>query len=89
METAVIAINLSDLEKTFFVDLENLFKTYKKTLSHNTVIMTKSLLEAKNQDSTKGQDFFFLREFMTIKHWQTLAPYGTSIQLITVCQEDK
>ena len=68
METAVISINVSDKERTFFVDLEKLYKTFCQTLNENTVIMTKSLLGAKNQ-SSQGQDFFFLREFMTIKHW--------------------
>jgi hypothetical protein len=51
METAVISINVSDKERTFFVDLEKLYKNFKSALSENTVIMTTSLLEAKNQTS--------------------------------------
>jgi hypothetical protein len=49
METAVIAINVSSKDKTFFVDLEKLYNTFRKTLGENTVIMTQNLLEAKNQ----------------------------------------
>jgi hypothetical protein len=88
METAIISINLSENEQTFYLDLESLSKLFKKTLSDNTVIVTSSLLPSKNQTSDT-QEYYFLREFMTIKHTQTLIPYSSSIQIVTVCPDDK
>lgn len=88
METAIISINLSENEQTFYLDLENLSKLFKKTLNDNTVIVTSSLLPSKNQFSDT-QEYYFLREFMTIKHIQTLIPFSSSIQIVTVCPDDK
>ena len=30
-----------------------------------------------------------MQEFLSIKHWQTLAPYSSSVIIVTVCQDDK
>jgi len=40
MNTALISINLSDTDRSFFVDLQELYKTFSKTIKDNTVIMT-------------------------------------------------
>lgn len=48
METAIIAINLSEYEKSFYVDLTKLHQLFSQTLNDNTVIVTSSLLPAKN-----------------------------------------
>ena len=40
-------------------------------------------------DPDRTQEYFFLQEFLSIKHWQTLAPYTTSVKMVTLCQEDK
>jgi hypothetical protein len=84
METAIISTNLNEKEQTFYVDLENLQKLFNKTFHDNTVIMSSNLLAAKNQTLNQSE-YFFLREFTTLKHWQTLIPFGTSIQIVTVC----
>lgn len=67
METAIIAINLSDQEKTFWIDLDNLSTLFSKTLSDNVVVVTSGLLPSKKQVADK-QEFFFLKEFTKIKH---------------------
>jgi hypothetical protein len=67
METAIIAINVSEKEQSFFVDYDELYKRFSQTFSDNTVIVTSSLLPAKNQ-LAEIQEYYFLREFMTIKH---------------------
>jgi len=67
METAIISINLSEYEQNFYVDLSKLHQLFSQTLNDNTVIVTSSLLPAKNQ-TTNIQEYYFLREFTSIKH---------------------
>ena len=67
METAIVTINLSDREQTFTLDLEQLYKQFRKTFTDQTVIVTSSLLPSKNQ-ITDAQEYYFLREFTSIKH---------------------
>ena len=50
--------------------------------------MVSSLLPAKNQVANR-QSYYFLREYMEIKHEQVLIPFSTSIQQVTICPEDK
>ncbi len=88
METAIIAINVSEQERGFYIDYEELYKRFSQTFSDNTVIVTSSLLPAMNQ-LAETQEYYFLREFMTIKHIQKLIPFGSSIQIVTVCPDDK
>jgi hypothetical protein len=80
METAVISVNLSDDSQKFYVDMSKLVSIFNKNLGPNTVVMVSNLL-----DNPSEHDYFFLREFLTIKHWQTLMPYSSSLFLITIC----
>lgn len=49
METAIIAINVAEHERSFYIDYEELYKRFSQTFSDNTVIVTSSLLPAMNQ----------------------------------------
>ena len=84
-ETAIISVNLSDQTQHFYVDMDKLQKTLGSALAFNQVIMTTNLLE---DPAAQKQDYYFLREFLGIKHWQTLQPYESSITVITALQED-
>lgn len=44
------------------------------------------LLSQRQEDN---QEYYFLQEFLTIKHWQTLAPYTSSVFIVKVCEDDK
>lgn len=84
METAIIAINLSNTEQKCFVDNSNLRALLSQSLNMNSVVMVQNLL-----DSSERPDYYFLREFLTVKYWHTLTPYSSSVLLITACEEDK
>ena len=83
METALVATNLSDKEQKFYIDMAKLKQILGSTLGVNTVIMTSDLLDASSDQGST--DYYFLQEFLTIKHWQTLQPFTSSATLITVC----
>lgn len=48
--------------------------------------MSCDLLAESPEDT---QEYYFLQEFLTMHHWETLEPYTSSVKLITVCKEDK
>lgn len=84
METAIISINLSNTDQRCFVDNSNLRNILSQSLNMNSVVMVQNLL-----DSSERPDYYFLREFLSCKYWHTLAPYSSSVLLITACEEDK
>ena len=84
METAIIAINIRDGDQTFYPDLTRLKALFSKAFSDNTVVVVSCLLP-----KSQSQEYFFLREFLAARHFQTLIPYSTSIVMLTVCPDDK
>jgi hypothetical protein len=50
METVIVAINLSDSNRSFYVDSSALMPTFRKAYSNNTVIMVKDLLNNVNEN---------------------------------------
>jgi len=80
IETAVVATNLNDSKVIFHFDMENLIPLFMKAYSPNTVIMvTDWLLEEPTQD------YFFLREFLSMKKNFDLGPFKSIILGITLC----
>jgi len=83
METCVIATNLSDQPKEMYVDMEKLYNIFSKQYGESTVIMVTDLL-----DSSKAPEYVFLREFMSLQHWDRLGGFSSKVISIKVCQED-
>ena len=84
METAIISVNVSDSQQSFYVSTDKLSKIFGRSLDSNCVVMTQNLLSP-----SEGPNYFFIKEFMTRKYYQTLAPFSSSIILVTLCQDDK
>lgn len=61
-----------------------LHSLYKKNYSDNTVIMVQNWLDSEAQPG-----YFFLREYLSMKHFQTLKPYHSAINSIVICQDDQ
>jgi len=59
METMVIATNMSNEIKKFYVDMSQLLPTFKKAYTNNTVVMIKNVISDE-----KEPEYFFLREFI-------------------------
>ena len=85
MESAVVSTNLGNQTKKFWVDMSRLGSKFRQVYGANDVVMTFDLL-ADRPEAT--QEYFFLQEFLKIKHWQTLGPYTSSVTMVTVCQDD-
>ena len=51
----------------------------------SAVVISYDLLASSPEET---QQYYFLQEFLTIKHWQTLPPYTSSVSIIKVCNED-
>ncbi len=83
IETAVITINLNDFEVWYYVDLQPLIPLFMKAYDANTVIMVSDWMDENN-----SSDYYFLREFLSIKHMKKLLPFESCISGITVCQDD-
>lgn len=61
METAIIATNLSDQNRRFFLDLSQLLPVYQKAYTNNTVVMIKNIIS-----DDKDPEYYFLREFIEL-----------------------
>jgi hypothetical protein len=83
METAIISINLSDSVQKCYVDNSKLKTVMSQGMNLNSVVMVQNILDPK-----ESPDYYFLREFLSVKYWQTLTPYASSVLLITACDED-
>lgn len=62
MQTCIIATNISDTEKDFYIDMENIMPTIRKAYDNNTVIMVKDLLNDRVEPA-----YYFLREFLELR----------------------
>lgn len=80
METAIIATNLTDLVKKFYVDLSALLPVFKKAYPNNTVVMIKNVISEE-----KEPDYYFLREFIELKTLKTLPAYRSLMISVTIC----
>lgn len=56
METAIIAINLSDKNQRFYVDLDRLMRTYQGTLTDTSIIVLESILGAQTNELSGSGD---------------------------------
>ena len=80
LETAIISINLNDEEVNFFIDTSALQQLYKNNYKNNTVIMVSNSLNPE-----APQQYYFLREYMSMKHHQVLKPYHSSVFCVQIC----
>ena len=74
MQTCIIATNISDQERNFYIDMENIMPTIRKAYDNNTVIMVKDLLNEKIDEQ-----YYFLREFLELRELKTLKPFRSSV----------
>ena len=84
METVIIATNLSEQEKAFYVDAAALMPTFKRAYSNNTVVMVKNCL----QDHSDPQ-YYFLREFLELREIRELAPYHSMLISLQIIDDDQ
>jgi len=83
METCLIATNLSDKTKSFFIDASALMPTFRKAYANNTVVMVKDCI-----NETNDPQYYFLREFLEQKEIKTLRPYRTSMVSLQIIDDD-
>lgn len=83
METAIIATNLSDQNRRFFLDLSQLLPVYQKAYTNNTVVMIKNIIS-----DDKEPEYYFLREFIELNTPKNLPPYHSLMISVTICEED-
>jgi hypothetical protein len=74
METVIICTNLSEEERSFFIDSSAIMPTFRAQFQNNTVVMVKDCIN----DSIEPQ-YYFLREFLELRDKRTLRAYRTSI----------
>jgi len=84
METCLIATNLSDKTKSFFIDASALMPTFRKAYANNTVVMVKDCI-----NETNDPQYYFLREFLEQKEIKTLRPYRTSMVSLQIIDDDQ
>ena len=84
METCLIATNLSDKTKSFFIDASALMPTFRKAYANNTVVMVKDCINETNEPQ-----YYFLREFLEQKEIKTLRPYRTSMVSLQIIDDDQ
>jgi hypothetical protein len=79
METMIICTNLSESERTFFVDAQALMPTFKQAYQNNTVVMVKDCINDQVEPV-----YYFLREFLELRETRTLRPYRSSVVSLQV-----
>ena len=67
METIIIAINLSDEFRSFYVDATAMMPTFRKAYQNNTVVMVKDLLSEMEEPQ-----YYFMREFLLQRQQKSL-----------------
>ena len=82
MQTALIAINISNQSVVFFIDLANLKPHFSKHPA-DTVVLLENLT-----DPNAPQEHFFLKELVNQKRYHTLSPYSTLILGVRVIKQD-
>ena len=83
METIIIATNLSEEDRTFYIDSSAIMPTFKAQFQNNTVVMVKDCIN----ESVEPQ-YYFLREFLELRDGRTLRPYRSSIVSLQIIQDD-
>jgi len=81
-ETAIIAINFSNYQVSFFIDFTNLLPYFKKYYHSKTVV----IFFDWNDENMK--DYYFLVELMSEKMEFTLPPFGSTCKAIIICKDD-
>jgi hypothetical protein len=84
METAIIATNLCETSRKFFMDLSQLLPVYQKAYSNNTVVMIKNIIS-----DDKDPEYYFLREFIELHSAKTLPAYHSLMVSVTICDDDQ
>ena len=84
METMIICTNLSEEDRTFFVDAHALMPTFKQAYQNNTVVMVKDCINDQVEPV-----YYFLREFLELRETKTLRPYRSSVVSLQVIQDDQ
>ena len=74
METIMVATNLSDKERTFYIDSSALMPTLRQAYSNNAVVQVKDCIREIEEPK-----YYFLREFLELRETKTLRPYRSSI----------
>lgn len=80
METAIIATNMTDQNRKFYVDMTSLLPIFKKAYPNNTVVMIKNVIS-----EDKEPEYFFLREFIELKSLKSLPAYRSLMISVTIC----
>jgi hypothetical protein len=84
METMIITTNLSDEDRSFYIDVSALVPTFKDAYLSNTVVMVKDCLN----DLVEPQ-YIFLREFLELREKKHLRPYRSSIVSLQIVEDDQ
>ena len=81
-ETAIIAINFSDYQVSFYIDFTNLLP-YFKTYYHS-----KTVLIFFDWNNEEKKEYYFLVELINEKMPFTLPPFGSTCKGIIICKDD-
>ena len=84
METCIIATNLDDQTKRFWIDMSQLLPVYKKIYPNNTVVMIKNVIADQRET-----EYYFLREFIELRQTQTLPAYRSMMISVSICEDDQ
>jgi starch synthase len=81
-ETAVIAINFTDRNVSFYIDMNNLLPLMQKHYPPNIVVLFSDwILDGK-------KDYYFLHELINSKVFMTLKPFASLCRGIMICKND-
>ena len=80
METAIIATNMTDYNKKFYIEMTSLLPIFKKAYPNNTVVMIKNVIS-----DDKEPEYFFLREFIELRSLKSLPAYRSLMISVTIC----
>lgn len=81
-ETAIIAINFTDRNVSFYIDMKNLLPLMQKHYPPNIVVLFNDwILDDK-------KDYYFLHELISSKMPMTLKPFASLCRGIMICKND-
>ena len=83
-ETAIIATNLNDADVIFHFDFSNLQKVMKQQFTDTSIIVVSDWL-ADEEDSDSEPNYYFLKEFLSLKETYTLTPYKSMMLGVAFC----
>ena len=81
-QTAIIAINFTDRDVSFFVDMSGLIPYFTKEYHMNTVVLFTDLM-VENE-----KDYYFINELVNEKIPFNLRPFNTICKAIVICKDD-